>query len=73
MLISWGNIAQISFYWWISVKSSLPTIFPSYIKRTGLDFTAAKVVQVAQRVLVTTAIAIECYVTNYEADHKLYF
>ena len=38
------------------MKSSLPTIFPSYIKRTGLDFTAAKVVQVAQRVLVTTAI-----------------
>ena len=43
------------------------------VKQKGIDFTATKFVQVAQRVLVTTAIAIECYVTNYEADHQLYF
>ena len=54
------------------------------IKHTDLDFAATKVVQVFQRFLWPPLLtlgkdvrlctmSIECYVTNYEAQHTLYF
>ena len=72
----------------VSVEIFLATIKTSKLhhKHVGLDFTVNKVVQVVQRVVVTTAIdiisgkdirlcttSIDCYVTKYKVKHELCF